>query len=273
MRRFFLAAAMMGAVSTAYAADLPVLRGGLTDGLSSTSVNWGGFYVGGQFGYGSSNESFTGSTQNMLQSLLNNTIIEEEMGVAEWPVALGKQSQHTTAYGAFGGYNWQWTDAIIGAEVSYVHGAFGGQASSTQSRIALLSDNYFHAVTSTSSASISISDLGTFRARAGYAFGCFLPYAFVGVALGQADITRTATVTDSPIPNPAIPNLPTLLPATLTASEDQPSHLVYGYSAGLGFDVNLVGGLFLRGEYEYVRITSNVDTSINTVRAGLGYKF
>ena len=35
----------------------------------------------------------------------------------------------------------------------------------------------------------------------------------------------------------------------------------------------LVGGLFLRAEWEYVRFTSSVDTSINTVRAGLGYKF
>ena len=51
------------------------------------------------------------------------------------------------------------------------------------------------------------------------------------------------------------------------------NHLVYGYSAGLGVDVNLVGGLFMRAEWEYVRFTSSVDTSINTVRAGLGYKF
>jgi opacity protein-like surface antigen len=29
----------------------------------------------------------------------------------------------------------------------------------------------------------------------------------------------------------------------------------------------------MRAEWEYVRFTSNVDTSINTVRAGLGYKF
>ena len=38
-------------------------------------------------------------------------------------------------------------------------------------------------------------------------------------------------------------------------------------------DVNLVGGLFLRAEWEYVRFTAATDTNINTVRAGLGYKF
>jgi opacity protein-like surface antigen len=35
----------------------------------------------------------------------------------------------------------------------------------------------------------------------------------------------------------------------------------------------LAAGLFLRAEWEYVRFASSVDTSVNTVRAGLGYKF
>jgi outer membrane immunogenic protein len=51
------------------------------------------------------------------------------------------------------------------------------------------------------------------------------------------------------------------------------NHLIYGYTAGLGIDVNLIGGLFMRAEWEYVRFTDQVDTSINTARIGLGYKF
>jgi len=35
----------------------------------------------------------------------------------------------------------------------------------------------------------------------------------------------------------------------------------------------LVGGLFVRAEYEYRRVTSDIETNINTVRAGIGYKF
>ena len=38
-------------------------------------------------------------------------------------------------------------------------------------------------------------------------------------------------------------------------------------------DINLIGGLFMRAEWEYIRFTSSIDTNINTVRAGLGYKF
>ena len=61
-----------------------------------------------------------------------------------------------------------------------------------------------------------------------------------------------------------------VLPGTSAASKTK---LVYGYSVGAGIDVMLVGGLFMRAEYEYRRVTSDVESNINTVRAGLGYKF
>ena len=51
------------------------------------------------------------------------------------------------------------------------------------------------------------------------------------------------------------------------------NHLIYGYSAGLGVDINLVGDLFVRAEWEYIASPSTVDTTINTVRVGIGYKF
>jgi outer membrane immunogenic protein len=35
----------------------------------------------------------------------------------------------------------------------------------------------------------------------------------------------------------------------------------------------LISCLFLRAEWEYVRFTSAIDTSVNTFKVGLGYKF
>jgi outer membrane immunogenic protein len=55
MRRLLIAAALLGAVQTAQAADMPdfpALRGSFPEGLSSTRAIWDGFYVGGQVGYG-----------------------------------------------------------------------------------------------------------------------------------------------------------------------------------------------------------------------------
>jgi outer membrane immunogenic protein len=274
MRLILLAAMMCGAAAGAQAADLsdlPILRGAVTDGLSTSNVNWQGFYVGGQAGYGSSDESFTGSNANMLAALLDHNVIQQ-MQVSDWNLGLGKQSSRSSGYGGFVGYNWQWTDVVIGLEASYLHGTFGGTAHASRELVSgtALTDGLFHDVAVDSSASISISDMATLRARAAYAWGCFLPYAFAGIALGNADISRSVVVHDAVSNTISGPFVPL---ATLTATNVQHNHLIYGYSGGLGVDVNLVGGLFMRAEWEYVRFTSSVDTSINTVRAGLGYKF
>src|ERR1700682_5710620 len=168
MRRLVLAAMMFGAVSGAQAADMPdfpALRGGFTDGLNSSRVNWQGYYIGGQAGYGSSDENFNGATRNMIAALLANTTIESEMGVSQWNLGLGKQSARNSGFGGFVGYNSQWDDVVIGIEASYLHGAFGGTATASKALVGgPLSDGFFHDVTATSQAAISISDMATFRA-------------------------------------------------------------------------------------------------------------
>ncbi|MCA1458305.1 porin family protein [Bradyrhizobium sp. BRP22] len=275
MRRFLLAVVMCGAVTNARAADLPdlpILRGSFTDGLSTSRTYWDGLYIGGQAGYGSSDENFDSKPSPLIASLISDNVIQQ-MGVDQWNLGLGKQSARSSAYGAFVGYNWQWTDVVLGLEASYMHGSFGGSASASKELVSgsPLSDGNYHDVAVTKTSSISISDMATFRGRAAYAFGCFLPYAFGGFALGKANISHTATITD------AVSNVSSLGPFTplmpLSATDAVHNHLIYGYTAGLGIDINLVGGLFVRAEWEYIRFTTTVDTSINTVRAGLGYKF
>jgi outer membrane immunogenic protein len=278
MRKFLMVVAMLGAAHSAQAADmpdLPVLRGAFPEGVSSSQVNWQGYYIGAQAGYGTSDEKFTGSNSAMAAGLLSNTLVESEMGVSQWPLSFTKQSQHGSGYGGFVGYNSQWDDVVIGVEMSYLHAKFGGSSTGSMARYNLLSDGNYHSVSSSATSSINISDMATFRARAGYAFGSFLPYMFGGLALGQADTVRSVLIGDTVTAGSTSTTPPSLLGARtpLTQVQGQYSRLIYGYSAGLGVDINIIGGLFLRGEWEYVRFTSTVDTSINTVRAGLGYKF
>src|SRR6266481_2028099 len=224
MRRILLAAVMLGAAARAQAADmpdLPILRGAFTEGPAAATVNWQGYYIGGQWGYGSSDMDFrrVPSTAPLLQVLL--TDVEREMGAFGSPATFGKLSRRSSGGGAFAGYNWQWDDVIFGLEASYLHGGFGCSppaTATTRSSTSPLSDGYFHQVTTTSQAAISITDMATFRARAGYAYGCFLPYLFGGFALGNADIARTATVLDVTTPGPpnppAQPASPPALPPT-----------------------------------------------------------
>lgn len=275
MRRFLIAVAALCFGQAAQAADLPFLRGSFQDEPIAPRRLWDGFYIGGQAAYGSHDESFSGSNASLASSAIANTIYEGEMGVSQWPLSFSKQSGHGTAYGGFIGYNSQWDDIVIGVEMNYMHGKFGGSSTADMARYSLLSDNNYHSVYSSATSSIAINDVGTFRARAGYAFGNFLPYVFGGLALGQADIVRSVAIRDTVYAGPGSTTPANLLGprAWNTAENGQYSHLIYGYTAGLGFDMNLVGGLFLRGEWEYVRFTSAVDTGINTVRAGIGYKF
>src|SRR3954452_16087620 len=102
------------------------------------------------------------------------------MQVSQWNLGLGKQSARSSAFGAFAGYNSQWDDVVLGVEASYVHGSFGGTSHATKALVsgAALSDGQFHSVAVDGSASISISDMATFRGRAAYAWGCLLPYMF-----------------------------------------------------------------------------------------------
>ncbi|RIK97274.1 MAG: hypothetical protein DCC74_08185 [Proteobacteria bacterium] len=268
MRRILVAAALMvGAAQASFAADLPVLRGGFVDDYAGPGVvDWQGVYVGGHAGWGRSDMNFTGTTRPVIASLLAYTEVENEMAVSQWPL-MGKESARGNGYGAFIGYNAQWDDVVIGVEANYMHGKFGGASADSMSR-RFATTSGTHNITATTTAAIEINDIGTLRARAGYAMGAFLPYVFGGVAFGQADIVRAALITGTldsgggPVP---------LQP--LSKVEINKAHLLYGYTAGLGVDVNLYAGLFLRAEWEYIRFTSAIDTNINTVRAGLGYKF
>ena len=271
MRSFLIAAAILCFGQAAQAADLPFLRGSFQDEPIAPRRMWDGFYLGAQAGVGQSDMNFTDATRTLAGGLLSGTALDAAGQVSSWPL-LGKSSSRGDGWGGFVGYNSQWDDVVIGLEMSYMHGKFGGSQFGTMSRSFVDSGGYTNGVTYDATARMSITDMGTLRARAGYAFGAFLPYAFGGVALAQADIVRSVNVYGRAVNPAAAPGF-TDIPFNLSRSEGPYSHLIYGYTAGLGVDINLIGGLFARAEWEYVRFTSTVDTNVNTVRAGVGYKF
>src|SRR5258708_12336156 len=84
-------------------------------------------------------------------------------------------------------------------------------------------------VTYESIASMRISDMATLRGRAGYAVGSFLPYVFGGVALGQADIIRTAHIFGDQVnANPAFAFRD--IPFVPIATDSKNSHFLSCYS-------------------------------------------
>ena len=92
--------------------------------------------------------------------------------------------------------------------------------------------------------------------------GRFLPYAFVGTGFGSQTIDRTVL---------GISGFGAFQLGRATSKSNIGLRI---HAPALGFDVMVTGGLFLRAECEYSPCHVGLSTSnINTVRAGLGYKF
>ncbi len=275
MRRIVIAMMLAGAAQGAHAADypedLPILRGSVRDDVRVP--RWQGVYVGGQAAYGSSDHNFSSATRDIAQQQLALTSADQVLGVSGWPVIGGKVSHQNAAFGGFAGYNAQWEDTVLGVDVSYMHGTFGAKASGNMARQITVNDVNYSA-DATSAASINFTDVLTLRGRAGYAIGRFLPYAFGGVALGLADsyrssnIRSTGTYVGTTVPAPFVD-----YDVTYNRAENKHQRLMVGYTFGVGAEAMLFGNFFARGEWEYVRFTGPIDTNINTVRGGLGYKF
>ena len=153
-------------------------------------MNWQGFYVGGQVSYGSvtSKMDFSGVNSDLRQRLDYPTW-RCNVSISNWP-PLGSAHGNATGFGAFVGYNSQWDDVVVGFEANYIHGKFAVRQR-TRSRLRYESDDVtLQSVTEFERDREDSRIIGSLRVRGGYVMGCFLPYLFAGIALGQAEIAR-----------------------------------------------------------------------------------
>ena len=296
MRRFVLATAMCWMTVGAQAADMPALRGGFTEGLSRTRVNWDGFYVGGQIGYESAAVDFSRSLVGLSNAIFRNSVLQGP--TSEWSV-LSPNGTQGNSFGAFVGRNWQWDDVVVGVEANYRY--VNNITTSSMNTMSLVISNpagsspppnhsYSYYTTLTGTAQVTIKDVTTFRGRAGWAADNWLPYAFAGIAVGRMDASRsvtsnvtlrddeTVTTVDAfgNITTIALPPVYYAVPSlSLTADEKKVNAYVFGWTAGLGFEYCLWGGLFMRAEYEYTKFTpiKNTPIALNSAKLGIGYKF
>jgi opacity protein-like surface antigen len=109
------------------------------------------------------------------------------------------------------------------------------------------------------------------------------------VALGRADIARSATVSGFQNPPAATspptpcgpPQSPNCVPFSLSEAQAKNGAFIFGWSLGGGLEIMLMPKAFLRAEYEYIAFSpwgsantvEGIKTSIQTARMGVGYKF
>jgi opacity protein-like surface antigen len=293
MRRFLLAAAMFAAVTGAQAADMPDFLRGTLPATSAPTRNWEGWYAGGDVSYSSASVDFSQSLVGLTNSIFRNSTLQQPTSQMS---ALNKANTQGTGFGAFVGRNYQWDDIVLGVEANYNY-LNSLSASSSNSIGPLLITNPagenpppgftdVYSVKLTGAAAAQIKDMITFRGRAGWACGDFLPYIFGGVAVGRMDVSRSvtsvvgksvySTTTDlfgntvtTLVSSGAVPSL------SVSQSQERTNNFAAGWTAGLGMEYMLWNNIFMRGEWEYVKFLSveNTNVTMNSVRAGLGYKF
>lgn len=161
----------------------------------------------------------------------------------------------------------------------------------------MTSNGYNNVVSLSGTSRTKIEDLGTIRARAGYALGNFLPFVTGGLAIGRARISDTVgiqtygfdqttyqsnvtnaqsayvgrygyRVFDQTNPSAGVP-----FPATSYGSRK--TKVVGGFTLGAGIEYAITSNILLRGEYQYVLLNDfdGHKINVNTVRGGAAYKF
>jgi outer membrane immunogenic protein len=278
MRWVICALLVLGFGPRAFAQDFDILRGSETVG-PATFTNWSGFYVGGQFSYSDANADFSKATQPLVASSLIELALEADATPSQWPV-LGRASNDATGFGGFVGYNTQWQNLILGVEGNFTHSPMTVTASDSPILDRVVGvGSLGYSVNLLGTGTLSLTDYGSLRARAGYVINNFLPYGFAGVVVGSGNYAVTTEIygQQSSASPPVLPCAPsaTCVDYDFANSVMKNGVLMYGFSVGGGLDYALTQNMFLRGEFEYVQFApiGDIVASIITARVGAGVKF
>jgi outer membrane immunogenic protein len=194
----FAAFALVVLAQSAAAADLgDMLRGSFTPQSSTSSyASWDGVYFGAQVGVANMDTDFGNEASQWVGYNLRNTTLESAVHPESWAL-MPSSVTHGRSYGAFLGYNFQWDQLVIGFDAAYNRMSSMTSSSSAGSinrTVQILVPSSTDTVTLDGTASAKLFDYATLRGRAGYAFGQFLPYAMIGVAVGRFNYTTTANL-------------------------------------------------------------------------------
>jgi outer membrane immunogenic protein len=254
--------------------DTPTLRGSSPFTPAAPKYrSWEGAFVGGQMGYAGNSANLSGGVEDLVANILRNTLVQNEFQASQW-ANLPKQGVSRPSFGGFMGYNVQYEDAVVGVEVNYKRTNVRMASGDTVARVVNTSNGYANSVVLSGTGSVHLTDYATLRFRGGWADNTLMPYGFVGLAVGRANLSRSASIAIVGVDaNPGCVGPPNICLPPYTFSQSQSDArsgaIGYGWTAGAGIDWMLYSSIFLRGEFEYVSFPNYRRTAVAITAAHL----
>jgi outer membrane immunogenic protein len=230
-------------------------------------ADWRGLYAGGQVSYSDAHADFSESTQAPISYALRFTDLEQSFTPSNWTV-LGSANHGGFGGGGFVGYNFEYLtpdmNVVLGFEANFDIASLSVFSPNTPiTRLTPASnDGNTYLVNITGGGQVSNLEFSTLRGRVGWGIGNFLPYAFVGFALGNANIGVTETISGEVNP-PSVgvcsaADVPPCTRFSYTGTAGKNAEWLYGVTAGAGLDIAVSRNFFVRTEYEYVQFQPGV---------------
>jgi opacity protein-like surface antigen len=274
----------MGFGGGAEAADM-ALRGSLP-AYESNNLNWGGLYGGIHGGIGATTFDAQSAARAEATRLLTGlTFLNTTTGTpAPEFIQIDPIRSAPKTFGLFLGYQTQFEDAVLGVELDYSRvGSGSGGTRNWASPYSVLypSIGFTDSFSQSATVSVNLRDIFTARVRGGWAFGRIMPYVTGGLVIARGDTSVTYVAGYSRIDtDPAdgtdwTQGYTVISPTPPANTRAQRGVLGFGFTGGTGIEALITNNLFVRGEYNYVRIPSlgGVGVTMHTVRAGIGVKY
>lgn len=277
---------LIAGIGAAEAADM-ALRGSIPaiGEVAEQPVNWGGLYGGLHFGVGSQQFDMQTAGRTEANRQLNGLNFESTgtgQTAASQLILIDPQRTSPMLFGGFVGYQVQFDDAVIGLEFDYTRLTRGQQAVGNftspnatmfTATTGAFTDAFRQNVTVTS----RLDDYFTMRARAGYAFGRVMPYVTGGLAIGRGATTVNYIASYDRIDLNATDAVDWTANGVVLRNSTRASigATSMGFTLGAGVEALLGQNVFLRAEYQYLRIPSmaGVPITMHAARIGAGLKY
>jgi opacity protein-like surface antigen len=260
----FTAAAVLAqlvlASGAALAADLPYPPAYEPDPVDS--FNWGGLYGGIHVGYASTNSKGVSGLDPTARAIASSAL---GLSNVYSPISTdtAKYSSDEMTAGGFIGANWVWDDVILGIEADYITFWDKNQGIGTQNFPVGALPGY-GAVIPQGTQTTSIQNVGLLKLRAGYAMGRFLPFATIGLAVGDGVVSNYYGSIAVPANSAVVPFSGARKQGWLT-----------GGTAGVGLDIAVTDNVFIRTEYNYIGFADFNGTTVtmHNIQAGIAFKY